>query len=84
MVVVIIFVFVKSVSSCGGICAISVSDFKSCKSYYLDVVAFFHYSTAVCSHWKTVFNEMKYCIFVKTCLMVGSARTHSGVAFIDH
>ena len=71
MVVIIIFVVVKSVSGCGGICVLNFSDFKSCKCFCLDVVAFFHYSTAVCLHWKLVFCEIKYRIFVKTCLKVG-------------
>ena len=69
MVVVVIFV-VARVSDCDGICVLSVSDFKSCKSYYLDVVAFFHLSTVVCLHRKMVFCEMKYRRFVKTLLKV--------------
>ena len=60
MVVVVIFVVVKSDSGFGGICVLSVSDFKSCKSYYLCVVAFFHYSTAVYLYWKLVLQLFIY------------------------
>ena len=45
-------------SGCGGICVLCVSDFNTYKSYYIDVVAFFHLSRAVCLYWKLVFYEM--------------------------